>query len=96
MKLSSSPSQLSGMEQGKARDEEGKEGEADVAMAETSSKDPIIIRKVSAVSLGQAISVVGSYKAEATEEIPQAKKLPEPILPSTQPKYKLKHKGCNL
>lgn len=56
-------------------------------MAETSSKDPLIIRKVSAVSLGQAISVVGSYKTEATEEAPQAKKLPEPILPSTQPKY---------
>lgn len=56
-------------------------------MAESSSKDPIIIRKVSAVSLGQAISVVGAYKSEATEETPQAKKLPEPILPSTQPKY---------
>lgn len=55
-------------------------------MAETSSKDPIIIRKMSAVSLGQAISVVGSYKTETTEETPQAKKLPEPILPSTQPK----------
>ncbi|XP_026778272.3 symplekin [Pangasianodon hypophthalmus] len=75
-----------GLEQCKARDEEGKEVEADAAVAETSSKDPIIIRKVSAVSLGQAISVVGAYKSEATEETPQAKKLPEPILPSTQPK----------
>ncbi|KAM9440319.1 symplekin isoform 1-T1 [Clarias gariepinus] len=75
-----------GLEQSKARDEEGKEGEADAAVAETSSKDPIIIRKVSAVSLGQAISVVGAYKNEAAEETPQAKKLPEPILPSTQPK----------
>lgn len=75
-----------GLEQCKAREEEGKEGEADAAVAESSSKDPIIIRKVSAVSLGQAISVVGAYKSEATEETPQAKKLPEPILPSTQPK----------
>lgn len=85
-KISSCPSQRSGLEQCKARDEEGKEGEADEAVAETSSKDPIIIRKLSAVSLGQAISVVGAYKSETTEETPQAKKLPEPILPSTQPK----------
>lgn len=89
--MSSSPSQPSGLEQCKARDEEGKEGDANAAVAETSSKDPLIIRKVSAVSLGQAISVVGSYKTEATEELPQAKKLPEPILPSTQPKYKSLH-----
>ncbi|KAK3508762.1 hypothetical protein QTP70_004239 [Hemibagrus guttatus] len=75
-----------GLEQCKARDEEGKEREADSAVAETSSKDPIIIRKASALSMGQAISVVGAYKTEATEETPQAKKLPEPILPSTQPK----------
>uniref|UniRef100_A0A4W4EBA2 Symplekin n=1 Tax=Electrophorus electricus TaxID=8005 RepID=A0A4W4EBA2_ELEEL len=50
------------------------------------SKDPIIIRKVSAVSLGQAISVVGAYKSQVAEETPHAKKLPEPIMPSAQPK----------
>lgn len=59
-------------------------------MGESSSKDPLIIRKLSAVSLGQAISVVGAqqaaYKSPVTEEAPQIKKLPEPILPTTQPK----------
>uniref|UniRef100_A0A8B9JYC6 Symplekin n=1 Tax=Astyanax mexicanus TaxID=7994 RepID=A0A8B9JYC6_ASTMX len=64
--------------------EEGKEGEGEASMEESSSKDPLIIRKVSAVSLGQAISVVGAYKSQPAEETPQAKKLPEPILPSTQ------------
>ncbi|XP_072530867.1 symplekin [Salminus brasiliensis] len=75
-----------GVEQCRARGEEGKEGEGEASMEESSSKDPIIIRKVSAVSLGQAISVVGAYKSQAAEETPQAKKLPEPILPSTQSK----------
>uniref|UniRef100_A0A8B9JXY4 Symplekin n=1 Tax=Astyanax mexicanus TaxID=7994 RepID=A0A8B9JXY4_ASTMX len=56
----------------------------EASMEESSSKDPLIIRKVSAVSLGQAISVVGAYKSQPAEETPQAKKLPEPILPSTQ------------
>uniref|UniRef100_A0A8B9RAI6 Symplekin n=1 Tax=Astyanax mexicanus TaxID=7994 RepID=A0A8B9RAI6_ASTMX len=73
-----------GLEQCKARGEEGKEGEGEASMEESSSKDPLIIRKVSAVSLGQAISVVGAYKSQPAEETPQAKKLPEPILPSTQ------------
>uniref|UniRef100_A0AAR2JBN1 Symplekin n=1 Tax=Pygocentrus nattereri TaxID=42514 RepID=A0AAR2JBN1_PYGNA len=75
-----------GLEQCRARDEEGKEGESEASMEESGSKDPIIIRKVSAVSLGQAISVVGAYKSPTAEETPQAKKLPEPIMPSTQPK----------
>ncbi|XP_049331964.1 symplekin isoform X2 [Astyanax mexicanus] len=75
-----------GLEQCKARGEEGKEGEGEASMEESSSKDPLIIRKVSAVSLGQAISVVGAYKSQPAEETPQAKKLPEPILPSTQSK----------
>ncbi|XP_066514709.1 symplekin isoform X2 [Hoplias malabaricus] len=75
-----------GLEQSKARDEERKEAESEASVEESSSKDPKIIRKVSAVSLGQAISVVGSYKSQAPEQTPQAKKLPEPILPSTQPK----------
>ncbi|XP_026109059.1 symplekin [Carassius auratus] len=76
-----------GLELCKARDEEVK-GE-DGGAAESSSKDPLIIRKLSAVSLGQAISVLGAqaaYKSPITEEAPQIKKLPEPILPSTQPK----------
>uniref|UniRef100_A0A9R1SEE8 Symplekin n=2 Tax=Cyprinus carpio TaxID=7962 RepID=A0A9R1SEE8_CYPCA len=77
-----------GLELCKARDEEVKE--EDGGMGESSSKDPLIIRKLSAVSLGQAISVVGAqqaaYKSPVTEEAPQIKKLPEPILPTTQPK----------
>ena len=38
---------------------------------------------------GQAISVVGTPYPEkqAAIEVPLTKKLPEPILPSTQPKY---------
>uniref|UniRef100_A0A671P0P9 Symplekin-like n=1 Tax=Sinocyclocheilus anshuiensis TaxID=1608454 RepID=A0A671P0P9_9TELE len=77
-----------GLELCKARDEEVKE--EDGGAGESSSKDPLIIRKLSAVSLGQAISVVGAqlaaYKSPVTEEAPQIKKLPEPILPTTQPK----------
>ncbi|XP_042580804.1 symplekin-like isoform X1 [Cyprinus carpio] len=77
-----------GLELCKARDEEVKE--EDGGVGESSSKDPLIIRKLSAVSLGQAISVVGAqqaaYKSPVTEEAPQIKKLPEPILPTTQPK----------
>ncbi|XP_062844491.1 symplekin [Trichomycterus rosablanca] len=75
-----------GLEQCKARGEE-KGGEGDAEAGESTSKDPIIIRKVSAVSLGQAISVVGSsYKTQAAEDTPQTKKLPEPILLTTQSK----------
>lgn len=73
-----------GLEMCKARDEEVK-GE-DEGSSEISSKDPLIVRKFSAVSLGQAISVVGAYKSPVTEETPQIKKVPEPILPTTQPK----------
>uniref|UniRef100_A0AAY5EWS0 Symplekin/Pta1 N-terminal domain-containing protein n=1 Tax=Electrophorus electricus TaxID=8005 RepID=A0AAY5EWS0_ELEEL len=75
-----------GLEQCRGRDEEGKEAEGEAAGDEAASKDPIIIRKVSAVSLGQAISVVGAYKSQVAEETPHAKKLPEPIMPSAQPK----------
>uniref|UniRef100_A0A8C1TIB4 Symplekin n=1 Tax=Cyprinus carpio TaxID=7962 RepID=A0A8C1TIB4_CYPCA len=60
---------------------------AGLGPGESSSKDPLIIRKLSAVSLGQAISVVGApaaYKSPITEEAPQIKKLPEPILPTSQ------------
>ncbi|XP_056601871.1 symplekin isoform X2 [Triplophysa dalaica] len=73
-----------GLELCKARDEELKEEEG---QSEISSKDPLIIRKYSAVSLGQAISVLGgTYKSPVTEETPHIKKLPEPIVPTTQPK----------
>lgn len=68
-------SSYTGLELCKARDEEMKEEEG---AAESSSKDPLIIRKLSAVSLGQAISVVGAvaaYKSPVTEEAPQIKKL---------------------
>uniref|UniRef100_A0A8C9U2G6 Symplekin scaffold protein n=1 Tax=Scleropages formosus TaxID=113540 RepID=A0A8C9U2G6_SCLFO len=53
-----------------------------------SSRDQLIKRRVSAVSLGQAISVLGGYGGKTqlsdTEETPQVKRLPEPILPSSQ------------
>ncbi|KAJ8266595.1 hypothetical protein GJAV_G00132310 [Gymnothorax javanicus] len=83
-----------GLEQCKAREEDaGKEAaEGDAAAAEAlSSKDLLIKRRVSAVSMGQAISVVGAYgsksQSDDTEESPQVvKRMPEPILPSTQTK----------
>uniref|UniRef100_A0A3B3TBW6 Symplekin scaffold protein n=1 Tax=Paramormyrops kingsleyae TaxID=1676925 RepID=A0A3B3TBW6_9TELE len=56
----------------------------------SSARDLLIKRKVSAVSLGQAISVLGAYggknQPSDVEEAPQVKRLPEPILPSTQTK----------
>ncbi|XP_036381586.1 symplekin [Megalops cyprinoides] len=83
-----------GLEQCRAREEDsGKEagdGEGGVESS-LSAKDPFIKRRVSAVSLGQAISVVGAHggksQADDIESAPQvAKRLPEPILPSTQTK----------
>lgn len=87
LNIISSLSSCAGLELCKARGEEVKEEEG--GGGESSSKDPLIIRKLSAVSLGQAISVVGAvaaYKSPITEETPQIKKLPEPILPTTQTK----------
>ncbi|KAL4658586.1 symplekin [Arapaima gigas] len=82
-----------GLEQSKSRDEDmGKDGtEGEGGMESSSSaRDLFIKRKVSAVSLGQAISVLGAYggKTQSTdaEETPQVKRLPEPILPSAQTK----------
>ncbi|XP_023656370.1 symplekin [Paramormyrops kingsleyae] len=81
-----------GLEQCKARDEEMKEGAEEEGGPESSSsaRDLLIKRKVSAVSLGQAISVLGAYggknQPSDVEEAPQVKRLPEPILPSTQTK----------
>uniref|UniRef100_A0A6Q2ZLB5 Symplekin n=1 Tax=Esox lucius TaxID=8010 RepID=A0A6Q2ZLB5_ESOLU len=72
-----------GLEQCKARDEEaGKDEALDDSLGET-SKDLLIKRKVPVV--GQAISVVGGgYTEKSQLETPQVKRLPEPILPSTQ------------
>uniref|UniRef100_A0A3Q3QFV2 Symplekin n=1 Tax=Monopterus albus TaxID=43700 RepID=A0A3Q3QFV2_MONAL len=77
-----------GLEQCKAReDDAGKEeGNED----DSGAKDLLIKRKVPAVMVGQAISVVGGYsdKAPITEAEGRAtvKRLPEPILPTAQAK----------
>ncbi|KAF3695155.1 Symplekin [Channa argus] len=75
-----------GLEQCKAReDEAGKEeGNEDDSVA----KDLLIKRKVPAVMLGQAISVVGGYaeKPPSPETPTTVKRLPEPILPTAQTK----------
>ncbi|MBN3313005.1 SYMPK protein, partial [Atractosteus spatula] len=85
----------SGVEQMKTREEDsGKECAAEGEMGAESRADSVLIkRRVSAVSLGQAISVLGGYqagKSQAADEegagAPQAKRLPEPILPSAQAK----------
>uniref|UniRef100_A0A8C7Y3D2 Symplekin n=1 Tax=Oryzias sinensis TaxID=183150 RepID=A0A8C7Y3D2_9TELE len=54
----------------------------------STAKDILIKRKVPAVILGQAISVVGGYseKPSATEPPAAPKRLPEPILPSAPTK----------
>lgn len=71
-----------GLEQFKAREEDmGREGGNEEG--ESSSKDLLIKRRV---SLGQAISVVGGYEKTQSPDAPQVKRLPEPILPSTQTK----------
>uniref|UniRef100_A0A667ZUA0 Symplekin scaffold protein n=1 Tax=Myripristis murdjan TaxID=586833 RepID=A0A667ZUA0_9TELE len=75
-----------GLEQCRAREEDaGKEEGID---EDSGAKDLLIKRKVPAVMLGQAISVVGGYteKAQPVEAAPLVKRLPEPILPSTQTK----------
>lgn len=55
---------------------------------DSGSKDLLIKRKVPAVMMGQAISVVGGYAEKVpTPEAPTAvKRLPEPILPTAQTK----------
>ncbi|XP_069042556.1 symplekin [Lepisosteus oculatus] len=84
-----------GVEQMKTREEDsGKECAAEGEMGPEPRADSVLIkRRVSAVSLGQAISVLGGYqagKSQAADEegagAPQAKRLPEPILPSAQTK----------
>uniref|UniRef100_A0A8C5SVY3 Symplekin scaffold protein n=1 Tax=Laticauda laticaudata TaxID=8630 RepID=A0A8C5SVY3_LATLA len=47
----------------------------------------LIKRRLSTLNLGQAISVVGAVSpASPSMEVPQAKRRPEPIIPSTQPR----------
>uniref|UniRef100_A0A1A7XW59 Symplekin n=1 Tax=Iconisemion striatum TaxID=60296 RepID=A0A1A7XW59_9TELE len=71
-----------GLEQCKSReDDEGIDEQEDF-----DSKDHPVKRKGLAVMVGQAISVVGSYTGKPLIEAPAVKKLPEPILPSTQTK----------
>uniref|UniRef100_A0A3B3I1S5 Symplekin scaffold protein n=1 Tax=Oryzias latipes TaxID=8090 RepID=A0A3B3I1S5_ORYLA len=75
-----------GLEQSKAKgDEACKEEQSE---EDSTAKDILIKRKVPAVILGQAISVVGGYseKPSATEPPAAPKRLPEPILPSAPTK----------
>lgn len=48
----------------------------------------LIKRRFSALSTGQAISVLGSQGSVPSTEpgVPQTKRRPEPIIPSTQPR----------
>ncbi|KAM7407857.1 hypothetical protein PAMA_003564 [Pampus argenteus] len=74
-----------GLEQCKAREDEA--GKEEGNEEDSGSKDLLIKRKVPAVMVGQAISVVGGYVEKAsTADAPTAKRLPEPILPSAQTK----------
>ncbi|KAM7380888.1 hypothetical protein PAMP_004158 [Pampus punctatissimus] len=74
-----------GLEQCKAREDEA--GKEEGNEEDSGSKDLLIKRKVPAVMVGQAISVVGGYAEKAaTADAPAAKRLPEPILPSAQTK----------
>ncbi|XP_033990524.1 symplekin [Trematomus bernacchii] len=73
-----------GLEQCKAReDDAGKDNED-----EAGSKDLLIKRKLPAVMVGQAISVVGGYEKEKVpaEAPATVKRLPEPIVPTAQTK----------
>lgn len=73
-----------GLEQCKARENDA--GREDID-DESGSKDHLIKRKIPTVMMGQAISVVGGYTEKAEEAAPAAvKRLPEPILPTTQTK----------
>lgn len=72
-----------GLEQCKAKEEDT----VKVIEGESGAKDLLIKRKVPAVMVGQAISVVGGYEKEKSPEAPAAvKRLPEPIIPTAQTK----------
>uniref|UniRef100_A0A665WJD4 Symplekin n=1 Tax=Echeneis naucrates TaxID=173247 RepID=A0A665WJD4_ECHNA len=74
-----------GLEQCKAREDDAGKEEGN---EDSGAKDLLIKRKVPAMMVGQAISVVGGYTEKApTSEVPTAvKRLPEPILPTAQTK----------
>ncbi|XP_042351036.1 symplekin [Plectropomus leopardus] len=75
-----------GLEQCKAREDDAGKDEGNEG--DSGTKDLLIKRKVPAVMVGQAISVVGGYaeKAQSPEAPTTVKRLPEPILPTTQTK----------
>lgn len=74
-----------GLEQCKARGDDA--GREESNEDEFGSKDQLIKRKFPAVTVGQAISVVGGYTEKPQETAPVAvKRLPEPILPTAQTK----------
>lgn len=55
---------------------------------ESAAKDRLVKRRGLSDMVGQAISVVGCYPKNDDKQVVKqvAKKLPEPILPSVQPK----------
>lgn len=74
-----------GLEQCKAREDDA--GKEEGSEDGPGAKDQLIKRKFPAVMVGQAISVVGGYTEKTpAEAAPAVKRLPEPILPTTQTK----------
>lgn len=75
-----------GLEQCKAREDDAGKDEGNEE--DSGTKDLLIKRKVPAMMVGQAISVVGGYaeKVPSPEAPTTVKRLPEPILPTTQTK----------
>uniref|UniRef100_A0A673JEH2 Symplekin-like n=1 Tax=Sinocyclocheilus rhinocerous TaxID=307959 RepID=A0A673JEH2_9TELE len=71
-----------GLELCKARDEEVKE--EDGGAGESSSKDPLIIRKLSAVSLGQAISYLKAKKTPGASGRKKVFKLADVVQPFSE------------
>ncbi|XP_030199121.1 symplekin [Gadus morhua] len=72
-----------GLEKSRAR-----EGDSKESLGEDELSQEMLIKRKLPMAHGQAISVVGTPYPEkqAAIEVPLTKKLPEPILPSTQPK----------
>ncbi|XP_073329198.1 symplekin [Pagrus major] len=74
-----------GLEQCKAREDDA--GKEEGSEDGSGAKDQLIKRKFPAVMVGQAISVLGGYTEKTpAEAAPAVKRLPEPILPTTQTK----------
>ncbi|CAL8266246.1 unnamed protein product [Lota lota] len=71
-----------GLEKSRVREGDSKEG-----MGEDELSQELLIKRKLPMAHGQAISVVGSYvEKQVAIQVPLTKKLPEPILPSTQTK----------